>query len=71
MVYRVRCGTYLYCFLIFAFFIFSNVKNLNVIAKYGLSAEVLIIYKDRTKYELLSAKEYYSCKNTHMCTLSD
>ena len=37
-----------------------------MIAKCDLSAEALMINKDRTKYHLLSAKDYYSCKNTHV-----
>ena len=44
----------------------SEAKTLNAVAKYDISAEALMIDEDRTKYTLLSEKDYYSCNNRYM-----
>ena len=44
----------------------SETKTLNAVAKYDISAEALMINEDRTKYTLLSGKDYYACNNRYM-----
>ena len=44
----------------------SEAKTLNAVAKYDISAEALMINEDRTKYTLLSGKDYYACNKRYM-----
>ena len=44
----------------------SEAKTLNAVAKYDISAEALLNNEDKTKYTLLSGKDYYACNKRHM-----
>ena len=44
----------------------SEAKTLSAVAKYDISAEALMINEDRTKYTLLSGKDYYACNNRYI-----
>ena len=43
-----------------------KIKHLDLTAKYDLSAEALMINKERTKYALLSLNHFDACNNRNM-----